>query len=237
MTDKQDDNLDQAEEQTVLIDLLALRDGELLDAPRHDALLGDPDAAVRLRRLELIRQELEALPDIEPADDTWARIQAQSSGTLVSLPTPARERRSSMRYPLATAATVFFAVLALSIVVGPELKGPTSVPQPGQALDSAPSIAQITPAPQDSLAALVDRSQSLEAVARVPVVRQASSNSASRDALLIRIAELDEEINRLIEQDSLEPALKEQLYRQRVDLLETLLTVQREQLKASAELF
>lgn len=209
-------------------DLLAHRDGELVDVELVEQIRNDLPSAVRARRLELIRQDLESLPDVQPDPELWAVIQGRAAGTVTRLP-ERRKKRWQLQYPLATAATVFFAVLSASIVLGPDLV-PSETGGPQLAQEDVSSA-------RESLATLVDRSQALEAVARMPVVRAAEEQDASRQTLLYRIAELDAEINGLIEQDSLDPKLKEQLFRQRVELLETLLAIQRDQLMQSAELY
>ena len=140
-------------------DLLAHRDGELLDVELQNRIRNDLSSSLRVRRLELMRQDLESLPDIEPDADLWARIQAQADGTVTRLP----ERRTpawKLRYPLATAATVFFAVLAASIVLGPGFS-PTEPAGPQLAGGGLNGTSGLEAQPRDSLTTLVDRSQAL----------------------------------------------------------------------------
>lgn len=225
-------------------DLLARRDGELLDSELHAAIDADPELRLRLRRLELMRQELESLPPIEPDADLWAQIQARAAGKVTPLPSEQTHELSQSRqsvtrnrwrlsFPQATAAGVFAAVLGLSLVVGPEL-GMTPDATPAQ---SAPQLlTQQNGRSLPSLDQLVDRSQTLEAMARVPVVRAADSSDPSREALLFRIAAIDAEFEALMLQEEMDPELRKKLWQQRVELLETLLAIQKDQLMKSAEL-
>lgn len=233
-----------------MVDLLALRDGELVDAELQQAIRSDPARALRLRRLEQIREDLESLPGLAPDPALWATIQARAAANSMALAEPAAAagaQRFRLPYPLATAAAVFLAVVGLSLAIVPSewqsssAVGPQLVVGPGAGATTGPGARPGTPeptllAPVGDLASLMDRSQSLEAVARLPVVRSADATASSREALLFRIGELDAEINGLIEQESLNPMLKERLWRQRVELLETLLAVQQDQVMKSAEL-
>ena len=89
----------------------------------------------------------------------------------------------------------------------------------------------------DAMTALIDRSQRLEAVARLPVARAIDGQERSRQALLYRIADLDAQLNSLIEEEPMDPALKEKLWQQRVALLETLVAVQQDQLAQAPGLY
>ncbi|MEM1434971.1 MAG: hypothetical protein AAGG11_13000 [Pseudomonadota bacterium] len=214
-------------------DLLARRDGELLDSELHAAIDADPEHRLRVRRFELMRQDLESLPAIEPDPELWAQIQARASGTVTRLPEQRLKKRWQMPFPLATAAGVFAAVLGLSLVLGPELG---MSPEPETARPAPRLLTQQSGQSLPSIDQLVDRSQTLEAMARVPVVRAADSNDPSREALLYRIAAIDAEFDALMAQEEMDPELRKKLWQQRVELLETLLAIQKDQLMKSAEL-
>jgi hypothetical protein len=214
-------------------DLLARRDGELLDSELHAAIDADPEHALRVRRFELMRQDLGSLSTIEPDPELWAQIQARAAGTVAGLPEQPHGRRWRIPFPLATAAGVFATVLGLSLALGPEL----SVSPGSDDGRAAPQLlSQQAGSSLSSIDQLVDRSQTLEAVARMPVVRTADSSDPSREALLYRIATIDAEFNALMEQEEMDPELRKKLWQQRVELLETLLAIQKDQLMKSAEL-
>lgn len=207
------------EPKPTLSDLLALRDGERLeaDAPRGDGGR-DPevtdldaerlDAASRetLAELRRMKAELNALPPVTPDPAVWEAIQERTAG---------RTRPGWLdRFPLATAATVFLAA-ALTIV----LWDPTSEP----AVDGA------GPQVQDPIAALMIRSQRLEAELFTRAAAPAVSATSSEQALVYGIADVDAQLNALYESDGPDAAERERLWRQRVALLESLADVQRGQ--------
>ncbi|MEM1229595.1 MAG: hypothetical protein AAGI15_03600 [Pseudomonadota bacterium] len=242
---------------TPLSDLLALRDGEPLSAEARAALAGDETSAMRLARLADIKAALNELPDPVPDEALYEQIQARlqerrSEGnganpsaphteqdpkvsTLFATPT-APAARWRLRYPLATAASVFMLAVLGSVLWLPEVTdAPDTGPTPIAGVTSTGDAPTALPAA--SVAALMDRSQQLEAVARLPVSSGTAQPAQSRQALLYRIADLDAELNALIEEEPMNPQLKEKLWRQRVDLLETLVAIQQEQMADAAGLY
>ncbi|MFK7914521.1 MAG: hypothetical protein AB8B93_11455 [Pseudomonadales bacterium] len=243
-------------------ELLALRDGEPLPRDAQDAIAATADAGEQLAQLRGIQQALQTLPDQEPPAGTWEQIQARlaagpqtlqplalqsgSQGTTVASlnntggPAEAAATSWQLRYPMATAAGVFFAAVLVSLLWLPQI-GSDAVSQPSTG--PTPALADISPAlpsgalPSGAMADLIDRSQRLEAVARLPVARAIDGQERSRQALLYRIADLDAQLNSLIEEEAMDPALKEKLWRQRVDLLETLVAVQQAQMAQAADLY
>ncbi|MCZ6616810.1 MAG: hypothetical protein O7E57_01655 [Gammaproteobacteria bacterium] len=187
--------------------------------PRLSAEIeADPESRVRLRALREIKHALMELPGVEPADDIWRDIDGSLAGS-VNL---ARQRQSKPSYPwanVATAATVFFAA-ALGILWW----------NPGDG-----GVAGLPTAP---LADLVLRSQQLESQVFYPQAGRGAAAAqyawnSSQQALLYRIADVDSELNSDYE-DRLPSALeRERLWRQRVQLLESLVEVQRRQKPAS----
>ena len=81
---------------------------------------------------------------------------------------------------------------------------------------------------------LVDRSRRLEAAVQSQVVSTDVEPSRAQRALMFRIADLDAELNSL-QQEAMHPDLKERLWRQRVELLETLMEIQRYQMREQAD--
>ncbi len=235
-------------------DLLALRDGEPLSAETRQRIAEDRKASAQLALLQQAKSQLNALPDVQPDEDTWQRVQQQlaqrqaagtsGQGGQISVfepePTP---RGWRLPYPMVTAAGVFFAAVMLSTLwlpqLGTEVPGistPVNDPEPLVAANSASGASPPTAA-ADTMGALIDRSRRLEAVARLPVARAIDGQERSRQALLYRIADLDAELNSLIEEEPMDPALKEKLWQQRVELLETLVAIQQDQLRRSSSLY
>ena len=235
------------ERKPTMAELLAQRDGEPLAADARAAIAADADASERLLQLHGIQQALQALPDPVPPSATWQQIQQQvAAGPSARQPLLDPDYGATtqaavgsggwqLRYPIATAAGVFFAAVLVSLLwlprIGSDTDGAVDV-------SPVPSFAEYAPTVSSgAMDELIDRSQRLEAVARLPVARAIDGQERSRQALLYRIADLDAQLNSLIEEEAMDPALKEKLWRQRVDLLETLVAVQQAQLAQSADLY
>tara|TARA_Y100001933_G_scaffold252350_2_gene291174 strand:+ start:905 stop:1558 length:654 start_codon:yes stop_codon:yes gene_type:complete len=208
------------EPKPTLSDLLALRDGERVEAdaagaggdrePEVTDL--DPDrldAASRetLAELRRMKAELNALPPVTPDPAVWEAIQERTAGG-------GSKRGWLDRFPLATAATVFLAA-ALTIV----LWDPTAEPGGSTA---GPQV-------QDPVAALMVRSQRLEAELFTRAAAPSVTATSSEQALLYGIADVDAQLNALYESEGVDASERERLWRQRVALLESLADVQRGQ--------
>lgn len=235
-------------------DLLALRDGEPLSAETRQRIAEDQHASAQLALLQRVKSELKTLPDVQPDADTWEQVQQQlaqrqatgTSGRDGQVPIVEPEpiaRGWRLPYPMATAAGVFFAAVLLSTLwlqqLATDVPGNNTAangPEPLVAANSTAGTSAPTVA-ADTMGALIDRSQRLEAVARLPVARAIDGQERSRQALLYRIADLDAELNSLIEEEPMDPVLKEKLWQQRVELLETLVAIQQDQLRRSSNLY
>ncbi len=195
-------------------DLLAHRDGEHVDPRLSAEIEADSESRAHLKALREIKHALNELPGIEPADEVWQNIDQR----LRLNENLERQRGFKQRYPwanLATAATVFFAAVLSILWWNPGDEGVTGLP-------TAP------------LSDLVLRSQQLEsqvfypqAKRRVPAGQLAWNSS--QQALLYRIADVDLELNWYYEDQLPDPQERERLWRQRVELLESLVEVQRRQ--------
>ncbi|MDH3644461.1 MAG: hypothetical protein OES38_20310, partial [Gammaproteobacteria bacterium] len=103
--------MSQEQKQQRISDLLAHRDGERLDPEVSAQIDADPHARGELDVLRRVKHELNELPAIDPDPAVWERISQASDRSR-----PQQSRRSwALRYPLATAASVFLAA-ALAIV-------------------------------------------------------------------------------------------------------------------------
>lgn len=192
------------ESKPTLSDLLAIRDGEFADAQGAARMLEDPEARATLVSLSGIKAQLRALPAIEPEPEVWAAVE--------------RRRRKAWlaRFPVATAATVFLAA-ALTVVWW----NPAGI---GQHDEEATFAGPVT---SDPVAELVLRSQRLESALLSPASVAEAGTSASERALLFGIADVDAQLSALYESGDVDPGVREQLWRQRVMLLESLAEEQR----------
>ncbi len=201
-----------------LTNLLAHRDGEPLELSVAADIESDSQARDTLAQLRGIKHALNELPAIDPGlgSDWFAEVQADRD---------APQRSWFAQHRVATAASVFFAAALSMLVWYPEDRLPDS---------NAPgSVAVVDDPGSDDLAALVARSQRLE----YEVVPAGGVNggepSATQRALLYRIAEIDSELSRVLEEESMDDALRQRLWQQRVDLLESLLEVRRAQISTA----
>lgn len=200
-------------------DLLAHRDGEKLDPEIAAQIDADPANRERLQQFRELKYRLNELPGLAPPAQTWETIQQRTVRPVASC------RSSIQRFPLATAASVFFAA-ALGIV----LWNPTHlVPLAGVAGNG------IEIAAGQDYAALVNRSQRFESLlsrASQPVFRDAAQR-----AIRYRLADLDAELDRYAYGERQGPAARELLWRQRVELLESLAQARRLQAVAQAAVY
>ncbi len=193
-------------------DLLAVADGEPRDA---QAQVESPEAQAALGEIEALRAQLRELPDVPVDEELW----------LSRMP-PAR-RSAWLRYPLATAATVFLAsALGIFMMAG----GLTPS-------DTGPSFAgagHVEPGGV-RLASLMNQSRDLETRLTAPAASQGMRYAAETDAatrpaavtaterrLLYRLADVDAQIARLYEADAVDLNARVELWRQRVNLLESI---------------
>ena len=208
-------------------DLLALRDGE----PRAAGIdENDPDVIAALGRVRGIRHELQDLPDVPVSDAVWESVLEQK--------TPEKPSAAVywLRFPLATAASVFFAsIIGIYFIFGGAADGPATG---GQALQNqfAGTTTQVELGGLQ-LAGLMNRSQELERSLRgSSPLTQASGQVTSTAAeppkptviefrLMGRLADVDTQIARLYEADEVDATERERLWTQRVSLLESLVAI------------
>jgi len=55
-------------------DLLTIRDGEPVDADMHSQVLADPESLEELERLRAARKALQELPELQPPPEVWTKI-------------------------------------------------------------------------------------------------------------------------------------------------------------------
>lgn len=198
-------------------ELLALRDGEPYDATLVEAGSGDEQMRT-LQQLAALKAELRGMPDVPLEESVWRNVR----------PSPAKPAVSRwLRYPLATAASVFF----LSAVAIYTLLGPGVDPASDAPVEYATDV-QVS-GDGVRLAALMNQSRDLERILTGDpgwrVNRADSTGSASADGqesalaemLAYRIADVDAQIAGLHEDGApIDPALRADLWSQRVMLLE-----------------
>ncbi len=187
-----------------LSDLLALRDGELDDAELTAAIYADERSRDELVKLARIKRQLKSLPPVTPDPAVWEAIERRARAQPGWL----------QRFPLATAATVFLAA-ALSVMLW----------NPGSEPDRSAAAPQPVARAVDPVGRLMLRSRNLES----ELFTRAGGRSASEEALLYGIADVDARLGEIYASGSEDPEARERLWRERVTLLESLAEVQRGQ--------
>jgi hypothetical protein len=190
-----------------IADLLSLRDAAPVDARIAQHVEACADCARELQRLSLTRLTLQRLPQSDAPAESWRAIQER-----IAVPA---ERGSSGRWWAAAAA-----VGALALMVGALVQRA-----------ERPSVVDATPTPAatraEPLADLVERSQELERILQSLPERpriERVSTVATIDALEQRIQWLDFQLSYAPE-ESLDDAQASRLWRERVELMDSLVKV------------
>ena len=200
-------------------DLLALRDGQPHSA---DVQADDPEVIEQLEQIRGLGIQLNALPDVPVDDSVWLPVM------------PARKQRSVwLRYPMATAASVFFAsVVGMFVLFGGPVSdiGNNAGPVQYTSLDSIDNSGA-------QLAALMRQSRDLEQrLYGVNPLAQAADTpqttyegmpapTALEETLLFRLADVDGQIARLYDAADMDSAQRQALWLKRVELLESLVAI------------
>jgi tetrahydromethanopterin S-methyltransferase subunit F len=192
-------------------ELLNLRDGAAVDATTDAHVAACGECRTELARLHALRAGLRALPPLPPAPESWARVVAR-----VEPPVQLIARRSRMQVAVAGLAASFAIAVALGAVL---LQVPATLSTDGTLATATRS--------DPTLEELRGRSQRLEsvlaAVAAAPRVTSARSAGAIAE-LEDGIALVDYQLAQL-DQSDLDAATRRALWRKRVELMESLVTV------------
>ncbi|MGE0621804.1 MAG: hypothetical protein AB7I04_14220 [Pseudomonadales bacterium] len=185
-------------------DLLALRDGELPEAEAA-GVLSRAGSAATLERIHGLRDALRALPDPEPDEALWERIRAAAT------PPDGQGRGGAvMRFP--GRFLPYAAAAGLVLALGAGLLGVNAARQTNGTAEAAtdPVLQQ-----------LYERSKRLE-----PLMLSGDRRDPTERALRLRIADLDGQITGNPDA-GVNPQTEQQLWSQRVALLESLAEVRR----------
>ena len=192
-------------------ELLNLRDGTAVAAATDAHVADCAMCRTELARLHALRAGLRALPALPPAPATWARVIAR-----VEPPVMLVARRSRMQVVAAGIAASLAIAVALGAVV-------LRVPLVQPAADTLATATRTDP----TLEALRGRSQRLEtvlaAIASQPRITSARSAGAIAE-LEDGIALVDYQLSHVDAAD-LDDVTRRALWRKRVELMESLVTV------------
>ncbi|MGH8263045.1 MAG: anti-sigma factor family protein [Steroidobacteraceae bacterium] len=198
-----------------LAELLKLRDASRSDGPAAEHVAGCDLCRTELERLRQLRTALRALPDVG-GPDRWPEAAARLEGAAVSsrpLPRPTWRLAGTMAAVLAIA-------VGLAVFDG-------STPQRTQRPDQVPANSNVAAASDSSVAALIEESKRLErllaAIPGEPRVARATTVMTTA-GLEDRIQWVDLAIGAGEERD-FDSTTVMPLWRQRVDLMKSLVAV------------
>jgi hypothetical protein len=190
-----------------IADLLSLRDAAPVEARIAQHVDACALCARELQQLSLARATLQRLPQIDAPVESWRRIQERVA--------PTGGRRDSRRRWSAAAALAAVAVIVALLV----RREDAPVIASGEPTQSTESV--------EPVAALVERSQELErmlqSLPQRPRIERVST-VATIDALEQRIQWLDFQLSYAPE-ESLDDAQASRLWRERVELMDSLVKV------------
>lgn len=198
-------------------DLLRVRDGEPVDAVLSSEVTTDPELQQEVRRLRDVQVGLRNLPDFAPPLDLWERIE-----TAARQPAAVRPRLPWPRWLATVAAAASVALVALLLVNrANEFPAGTTVENPvGPRPQTALAQDLVTP----RLASLRDESRRLERVVAgfgdAPALANAATAGSIAD-VQDRILLIDDRLSRA-SLDGLSLAQREALWRERVQLMNSL---------------
>lgn len=163
-------------------------------------------------RQRAIEAELRELPDLEAPAELWQGIERRVQAESV------RKVRSQTRWQALAAGMAAVSLTAVVLLLKPEA--------------NAPQVASVAAPVQ--VGALMEHSRRIENERRaLPVMPVAASvrPADARTILTQRVALVDQALNNLAAQGRIDPALREALWRERVELMNAL--IQAEQLEQS----
>lgn len=205
--------------------LLSLRDGRPVDAE----VVAHADECVEcqqaLRGMERLRARLRALPELDPPRDLWRTLPLDAPRV------PERRAQTSWHWQVG-AGIAAAAALAIALVLNVR-QAPDDGPAPGTTTD----LVAATPAPMSSVngvttAELLETSRQLETALRV----MPAAPQVTRASTALTIAELQDrifQVDTMLSEPELDPASEQELWRQRVRLMDTLMQVRYAQLAES----
>jgi hypothetical protein len=195
--------------------LLSLRDGEPVGAELVAHVRSCPICTGELQRLSALRADMQALPQFEPPDLAWERIQQ----TIPQRPSKFPPRR--LGFAAAAAALITLAVIAVIAQYGDHRSNERSAHAPKLLKESVSS------ADMPHLDELVAQSQQLEQILQTLPQRpriERVSTAATIDTIEQRIAWLDFQLSSTPDGDLSEEQSR-RLWRERVELMDSLVKV------------
>ena len=208
--------------------LLSLRDGRPVDAAAAAHMAECPQCRQAVRGMMRLRARLRELPELDPPPDLWQTIALQAPAARAA---PEPPGHTPWYWPVGVGIAAACALtVALVLNVG---QAPDDGPAPGTTTD----LIAATPAPMSSVngvttAELLETSRQLETALRV----MPAAPQVTRASTALTIAELQDrifQVDTMLSEPELDPASEQELWRQRVRLMDTLMQVRYAQLAES----
>ena len=187
--------------------LIAFRDSEPMDPVTREAIVNDPNTDDALSELESMRNKLNSLPDKELDEDLWENIVSRTTTQKIGRTT----KGSPSNYLMAMAASVFAFAAAVVLFLQPTYM-PSTTP--------TVEFAEVTD--------LQTRSQLLQrSLANYKMQASANPSGLTRASYRDSLAHVDGRINQLAENDPYNGLRAQNLWEERVDVLEDWLVMER----------
>jgi len=190
-------------------DLLSLRDGEPVDLAVRSHVESCSECARTKAALETVRRRLAALPAVDPPPDGWARLRVRIDASS----RPAAPRRGG-------AVAIAASCAMLGVLAGMLLRETG----PGAPEHIAQPAAVVLPQTLDSIEELRDRSRVLEEVLAALPARPAVERAGTAvpiDTLQAQVQWVDHQLS-VSGAAHAAPDLRERLWRERVEIMNTL---------------
>ena len=190
--------------------LLSLRDGEPVDLAVRSHVESCSECARTKAELETVRRRLAALPAVDPSADGWARLRARIDAS--SRPAVPRRRGGAVAI---AASCAMLGVLAGMLLRETGPGAPELVARPA---------AVVLPQTLDSIEELRDRSRVLEEVLAALPARPAVERAGTAvpiDTLQAQVQWVDHQLS-VSGAAHAAPDLRERLWRERVEIMNTL---------------
>lgn len=193
--------------------LLSLRDGEPVAADVAEHVRLCPICTGELQRLSALREEMRELPQFEPPELSWERIQA-------AIPEPADRTVRLRKLGLAAAAAAVVTLTVITVIAG-HFDRHSSAPTKLATIDAPPP--QVVPHVDELVAQSQQLEQLLQKLPARPRIERVST-AATIDTIEQRIQWLDFQLSNAPEADLSEEQSR-QLWRERVELMDSLVKV------------
>tara|TARA_B100001179_G_C18480920_1_gene355612 strand:+ start:92 stop:751 length:660 start_codon:yes stop_codon:yes gene_type:complete len=203
-------------------DLLTIRDGEPIDASVHSQVLADPEFSEELERLRAAQKTLQELPELQPPPGVWTKILAEVQRD------DRREPKLLRHWSLGSAIAAGVAVLAFMLIsTDPEMPVQIESGLVVAAPEGGSGVLDAVPAEELGYALLAAESAQLERELNSIEYQPSLTNADTATIAVVledQIGYVDAQLT-YASANRLDSRQTETLWRERVDLMSTLVDV------------